>query len=78
MSSSERRIRAAAKQLGFEIEDIHWEPISIALEMCGHSGGWVINGGQILGYNWIEVVREMKRIKDDQIQESTRPAPAGH
>jgi hypothetical protein len=42
VTRNERRIQKAAEAVGLKVREVHWEPIGIAMEMCGPSGGWVV------------------------------------
>lgn len=54
-----RKIREAAEQHGFEIEQMDYEPIGQMIEMQGRAGGWYVHVkdyGMATGYDWREVV----------------------
>lgn len=43
-TASKRRILAVAELLGVAVTELEWEPIGIAFEMSGPSGGWRLEG----------------------------------
>lgn len=43
-TASKRRILAVAELLGVAVTSLEWEPIGIAFEMTGPSGGWCLEG----------------------------------
>lgn len=43
-TASKRRILAVAELLGVAVTELEWEPIGIAFEMTGPSGGWRLEG----------------------------------
>ena len=85
MSRQRDKIQKAATRLGFGKVKMLYEPIGIALEMCGHTGGWEVrtkDGQEFLGYNADEVIADMeisKRIWPQQpaLAESPQPAQRG-
>jgi hypothetical protein len=59
MSRNEKKIRKLANELGIEITSIKWEPWGKAMEMCGPSGGWVVNG-EFVGLSIEELLEDMR------------------
>lgn len=61
MKMREKAIRRAAEKAGVTIEWITWEPIGIAMEMCGPSGGWAVStGGDVLvAYHYKEIIEQL-------------------
>jgi len=62
--NARRAIQKAAEDLGLKIQEMIWEPIGPAAEMCGNSGGWRILDSEdrdYLGYNYAEVIEDMRR-----------------
>lgn len=41
-----RRLFDRLVELGHREFSLHWEPIGPALEMCGHSGGYILESKQ--------------------------------
>lgn len=64
MSRNEKKIRKLAKELGIEIESIKWKPWGLAMEMCGPSGGWIVNEGEFVALT-IEELLDAMRIQDE-------------
>jgi hypothetical protein len=74
MSRNTDKIAKALKEKGWEAEEIIWEPIGIAMEMCGPDGGWTVrikddnnqlgNYYLVLGYNIQEVLEEIKKLPE--------------
>jgi hypothetical protein len=60
MSRNEKKIRKLAQELGIEIESIKWEPWGKAMEMCGPSGGWIVNEGEYVALSIGELLDAMK------------------
>ena len=44
-----RRLRSELERLGHTRVVVWWEPIGPALEMCGHSGGYMFRSSQEYG-----------------------------
>jgi hypothetical protein len=59
-------IERTAKACGLKIEQIYWEPIGRAAEMCGPSGGWCVqtNAEYFLAYNARELCEQMRNWKE--------------
>lgn len=51
-----RKLRAALEGVGHTKIKIRWEPIGPALEMCGHSGGYIFESEQT------QALREMPSV----------------
>lgn len=59
MSRNEKRIRDKCTELGIEVESLRWEPIGMAMEMCGHSGGWILNDFDPVGLSTEEALANL-------------------
>ena len=60
MSRREKLIRKVAAEAGITIISVRYEPIGPAMEMCGHSGGWIVNEGEFVGYSVVDVVQDIR------------------
>lgn len=59
MSRNEKLIRAKCAELGIEVESLRWEPIGPAVEMCGYSGGWILNEFDPIGLSTKEALEHL-------------------
>lgn len=51
MSRNEKRIRDAIAAVGGTCKSVTWEPVGRGAEMCGPSGGWLVDGFEPIGYS---------------------------
>lgn len=63
MGRREQAIRRAAKKAGIAVESVSWEPIGMAMEMCGPSGGWAVSIGYevLVAYHYKEIIEQIER-----------------
>ncbi len=56
MSRNEKRIRDVCAKLGIYVGSLRWEPIGMAMEMCGREGGWILNDFDPIGLSTEEAI----------------------
>jgi hypothetical protein len=61
VSRNEKRIREVAAELGIYVESLRWEPIGMDFEMCGRSGGWILNGFESIGLSTEEAIKYLRK-----------------
>lgn len=80
-TASKRRILAVAELLGVAVTELEWQPIGIAYEMTGPSGGWrlegVVNNDRnitAMAYSERELIKDVVRdvVHATQIREVER------
>lgn len=67
MSRREEQIRAVAAECGIEVAELTWEPIGMAMEMCGPSGGWRLvdaEGDDYMAYNSEDLIARLRESKE--------------
>lgn len=66
MSPKLKKLKAALEANGYTEVKIWWEPMGIALEMCGNSGGYVFDSEQEdqvpIGLSFDEAMKAVKEI----------------
>jgi len=74
MSYRSEKIKKALETKGYTNVKAWYEPLGVALEMCGPSGGWLYSSDQRnedwLGYNVeeaLEAVKQMDNRHDDEV-----------
>lgn len=81
LTPAKRRILAVAELLGVAVTELEWEPIGIAFEMTGPSGGWrlegVVNNDKhitAMAYSERELIKDLVRdvVHATQLREKER------
>jgi hypothetical protein len=64
MSPKLKKLKAAIEAAGYTEVKVWWEPMGIALEMCGHSGGYIFESEEEaeipLGLSFAEALENLK------------------
>jgi hypothetical protein len=63
MSKNKDRIIKTLAKYNLEADEIDWQPIDIAFEMCGNSGGWFVhltNDKIYMGLNIDQLINEIE------------------
>lgn len=66
MSQQRDRILKAINDAKLTLRELRWEPIGIALEMCGPSGGWWLTTEEesFAAYNVGQLLQQIRNWKD--------------
>jgi hypothetical protein len=71
MSKNKDRIIKTLKKYNLEVEELYWEPIGIAFEMCGPEGGWFLRtskGTVYTAYNINDLINDIEKIEQIKIK----------
>ena len=61
MSRNEAKIRSACDKHGVVVDSLKWEPVGGAVEMCGLSGGWILNEFLPIGLSTADAIGYVER-----------------